>query len=314
MRRQVVATLGIGALSLAWLPAVLGDVPPAPDTIFARAKAAWRERAEMPFVSYGLRERYEWRGRVHDNWWQVQYRTADRALALQRIIVASQEDARLRGVPITLNFRLHDNPARADSVDTNPDADAFPILDPEIDPNASFGMLGHERRSSLVGVATASPDAAATALPSAAPAIAAAPTPEPGQTPLRELIRVEAVARDYRIELAGTERIRDADTYHLMLTPLRDPRVYRLRDLWVDTQSYVTVQLALAGLFDGKPYADARWIVSYVPIDGRYYVGQIKTDDQLRFGADRFVSGLQFDFVQYAFPASIPPLVFERFL
>jgi hypothetical protein len=311
MRKQMAAMLAVASLLVSWLPAASSEVPQA-DAIFARAKNAWRARAEVPFVTYGLRERYEWRDRVHDNWWQVSYRSSDRALALQRVIVAQQEDARLRGVPITLNLRFHDNPARADSVDTNPDADAFPILDPQIEPNASFGMLAHEHRSALVGAPTPSPGPLPSATPASLPVPAA--TPDPGQTPLRELIRVEAVARDYRIELAGTERIRDVDTYHLTLTPLRDPHVYRLRDLWVDTQSYVTVQLALAGLFEGKPYDAARWIVTYVPIEGRYYVGQIKTDDQLRFGADRFVTGLQFDFVQYAFPQTIPSVLFDRFL
>jgi hypothetical protein len=312
MRKQMAATLAVATLLVAWIPAASGEAPDA-DAIFARAKNAWRARTEVPFVTYGLRERYEWRDRIHDNWWQVSYRSSDRSLALRRVIVAQQEDARLRGVPITLNLRLHDNPARADSVDTNPDADAFPILDPQIEPDASFGMLAHERRTALVGAPTSSPGAVPSlVVPGSQPSPAATPSPE--GTPLRELIRVEAVARDYRIELAGTERVRDVATYHLTLTPLRDPRVYRLRDLWVDSQSYVTVQLALAGLFEGKPYDDARWIVSYVPIEGRYYVGQIKTDDQLRFGADRFVTGLQFDFVQYAFPQSIPSVIFDRFL
>lgn len=159
--------------------------------------------------------------------------------------------------------------------------------------------------------APASPRATSTSAPPS-PANTATPGVFATEKPLRELARVEAVARDYTIALAGTERIGGTDAYHLTLTPLRDPHLYRLRDLWVDTSSYATLQLAIQGLFEGKPYADARWTVSYTPVDGHYYVQEIRTADTLRFGLDRVVTGLQFDFVAYAFPQTIPPLTFQR--
>jgi hypothetical protein len=283
----------------------------APDAIFARAKLAWRTRVDVPFVRFGLRERYLWRDRTHDNWWQATYRQADRALAMRRTIVAEQEDARMRGVPIALNLRFHNGLAHADSLDTNPNADAFPILDPQIEPNASFGLLLKDPKIALIG---GSPTAAQRFAQTPAPSPTPSQSPSPAPTPLRELIRVEAVARDYTIALAGIEHVRDADAYHLTLVPLRDPHVYRLRDLWIDTTSFVTLQIALAGLFEGAPYDDARWIVTYVEVEGRNYIQQIRTDEQLRFGMDRFVSGLQFDFVQYQFPPDVPGITFERYL
>jgi len=304
--RTLLAALVVFSVLIASPPRAQGEAPQA-DAIFARAKAAWRARIDVPFVRYGLLERYQWRNRSHDNWWHVSFRQNDGALALTRIIVPEDESARLRGAPITINLHWHHGAAHADSFDTNPDADAFPVLDPQISPASSFGLLRQDTKISLVG--------APPVTPSARPEVAVSPppTPVPGETPLRELARVEAVAHDYQIEFAGTERIGDADTYHLTLTPLRDPHVYRLRDLWVDTASYATVQLALAGLFEGRPYDDARWLVSYVRLDGRYYVGQIKAQDQLKFGLDRYVDGLEFDFVQYEFPADIPPMTFQRF-
>ncbi|MFY9781805.1 MAG: hypothetical protein WAJ85_15000 [Candidatus Baltobacteraceae bacterium] len=281
------------------------------DGIFARAKAEWRARAEAPFVRYNLLERYTWRGRTHDNWWQAAYRSSDHALVLHRTIVAEQEEERLKGSPIKINLRFHHADASGDQLDTNPNADAFPVLDPLIEPDASFGMRRHEPQAALVGAATPAPglETALPAAPSSQPEV-----PEPGETPLRELIRVEAVARDYRIALAGIEHLRYGDAYHLTLQPLREPNAHRLRDLWVATDTYATVQLTLAGLFEGKPYAEARWTVTYTPLDGRWYVQQIKTADTLRFGLDRFVSDLEYDFVQYDFPASIPDITFERLL
>jgi hypothetical protein len=307
---------GTGLLALGAAFAAFGATVPArnaldADGIFALAKAQWRARVEAPFVHFNLLERYTWRGKLHDNWWEGTYRSKDGNLVLRRTIVAAQEDERLKGSPIKINLRFHHLDARGDQLDTNPAADAFPILDPLIEPDASFGLRRHEPQAILgeSSARTVDVEPSQTAAASAEPAL-----PNPNETPLRELIRVEAVARDYRISLTGTERMRYGDAYHLTLEPLHDPKTYRLRDLWVATESYATVQLTLAGLFEGKPYADASWTVTYTPVAGRWYLQQIRADEALRFGLDRFVSRLEYDFVQYDFPASVPDITFERLL
>lgn len=313
MRHPFVIASAVALAALAIGP-VRADAPSA-DAIFSSAKAAWRTRTEAPFVAFDLRERYAWRGRTHDNWWQVAYRDRDRSLALRRTIVAEDEAKRLRGSSIALNFHVHKGIVKADALDTNADADAFPILDPQIEPNASFGLVRREPKAELVGNPSPTPAAyLATAAPIATPSPVATPNLYATEKPLREVARIEAVARDYAIALAGTERVRGTDAYHLTLTPLRDPHVYRLRDLWVATADYATVQLAVQGIFEGKPYDDARWTVGYTRVDGRSYVQQIRTDDPLRFGLDRVVTGLEFDFVGYAFPRDIPAMTFQRML
>jgi hypothetical protein len=290
------------------------DVP-APELMFGLAKGAWRARLEAPFVTFNLRERYTWRGRIHDNWWTAYYRAADRNLVLHRMLVAQDEAQRLKGFPIAFNIRSHRNDMRADSVDTSADADAFPILDPMIDPDASFGLLATDPHAVLVGNATPRPGASA-----ATPAAQFAPTPEPtpatvtSGAPLREVARVEAVARDYAIAFAGTDRLATGDAYHLTLTPLRNPATYRLRDLWLDPMSYATLQLTVQGLFTGKPYDGARWTVRYIAIGDRYYIRDIRSSDALRFGMDRMVSDLEYDFVGYDFPATIPDVTFRHLL
>jgi hypothetical protein len=309
MSHRLGAALAI-LICIAWLAAGARADAPQPDVIFSRAKDAWRSRAELAFVTYNLRERYTWRGRSHEDWWQGAYRDRDRNVALHRIIVASDEEQRLKGAPIALNLSLHHGQAHADSLDTNPNADAFPILDPLIEPNASFGLVRRDSKAPLVNAGVT--PAAAQPSPTPAPN---GPSPAPSplvERPLRELVHVEAVARDYSIALAGLERVRGIDTYHLTLVPVRQPSLYRLRDLWVATSDYATVQLAVQGLFDGRPYDAARWIVDYVTLGGRAYVQQIHTDDSLRFGMDRIVSGLQYDFVAYDFPASVPEQTFMR--
>jgi hypothetical protein len=268
------------------------------DRIFRRAKEVWLLRQDAPFITYGMRETYVWRDRPHENWWRASFRSSDRQLALERVIIPEQEQARLKGIAIGLHIHFHSHKAPIESLDTNPDADAFPILDPMIEPTSGFGMV----RQAIVAAATPPPTPVAT------------PSPEQEATPLHELARVEVFGRDYQITLVGIEHLAGGDAYHLSLTPLRAPQVYRLRDLWVATDTYATLQLAVDGLFAGKPYEDARWTVSYVPIGGQYYIQQIRTDEVLRFGLDRKVSGFTFDFVDYALPPTLPDYLFEKLL
>ena len=308
--------LTLGALALGASPPADPAAGASGDAIFARAKAVWRERSEAPFVRYSLLERYVWRNRTHDNWWVGLYRGSDRTLVLHRLIVAQQEDERLKGAAVSLNFHIHNGAARVDTLETNASADAFPVLDPLVDPDASFGLGRRASGATLAGNDASSTPTTAPAMPLATPSVAPSGTLElaVGAKPLRELVRVEAIARDYRIAVVGVERVRDADTYHLTLVPLRDPRLYRLRDLWVATSDFATIKLDVDGLFAGKPYDGARWTVTYVELDGRPYVQQIKTDEALHFGLDRNVAGLEYDFVGYDFPRTMSPMEFDRVL
>jgi hypothetical protein len=302
------------AFALAAAPAVAEA--PSPELMFKLAKGAWQARSEVPFITYNLRERYTWRGRVHDNWWTAYYRNADHDLVLHPMIVPEDEAQRMKGFPIDLKISFHRGLANADSLDTNPDADAFPILEPLIAPDASFGMLARDTNAALVGDGSGPAQRFIIPPPAPTPTPAASDAPPAfiNQKPLRQLAQVEAIVREYTIVFAGTERLASGDAYHLMLTPLRNPEINRLRDLWIDPTSYATVRLAVQGLFEGKPYDGARWIVTYVPLGSRYYVANIRSAEPLRFGMDRIVTGLEYDFVSYDFPSTIPNALFAHLL
>jgi hypothetical protein len=278
-------------------------VPESPELLFKLAKGAWNARTEAPFVTYNLRERYSWRGHIHDNWWTAYYRASDHNLVLHRMLVAQDEARRLRGFPIAFNMHLHKSDVRATDVDTSADADAFPILDPLIAPADSFGLLAHAPQAALVERA---PVPAQTISPEPA-------APEP-DGPLRVVAHVEASSRDYAIAFVGTDAIDNADTYHLALTPLHDPQKYRLRDLWIDPETYSTKRLTVQGLFAGKPYDGALWTVDYIFLAGRSYLRDIRATQPLHFGMDRSVGDLEYDFVGYDFPPTIDDLTFRRLL
>lgn len=276
-------------------PTPLPTSDPRAEEIFAKAKTAWSAQAAKlpPFINYGALLRYEYHGHVFDNWWDAYYRAADGAFTLHRLTDEEEDRRRLAGVPFSIfAFKVFD---------TNKMAEPIRLNDPYISPIDSFGLLARNAPS-RGGPAGKSPSPAAT--------LEATPL----GTPLRELIVVEAVARDYRIELAGTEQLQYGEAYHLVLTPLRDPGLYRLRDLWVDTTNYVTLRTTIQGLLSGKPYDAIRWTIVYVPIDGLYYLQQIKSDEPLRFGLDTVIPAMEIDFVDYHFPATVPAIEFQHLI
>lgn len=74
---------------------------------------------------------------------------------------------------------------------------------------------------------------------------------------------VSSSARVYRISLAGIERDADGSAYHLTLVPLEDPLKYRLRDLWIDTKTYVPVRARIGGNFTDPACEQVPWLVQF---------------------------------------------------
>jgi hypothetical protein len=275
-----VATACVVAWPFAARPAEDGD------NLFLQAKEAWRARVEAPYVQYGIRLRYDDHGRQMDTWYQAAFRGSDGALALERVHMPG--DAQRTGGFALGAFGMT-------IFDTNPDAQVTQRLrDPAIEPAFTFGLMPSGYHSPI------------EVLPGD-------PTPEPVPGALREIGRVIAVNREYQITLAGVDHLRYGDAYHLLLTPLRDPKLNRLRELWVATETHLVLQETVAGILDTEPYASAVWTVRFVPLGGRLYIQQISTDDTLRFG-ERRIAAVQLDFVDYHFPESVPKFTFERWL
>jgi len=74
----------------------------------------------------------------------------------------------------------------------------------------------------------------------------ASPPPNLANDPLRTIATVTAVDIAYRITLAGNETIDGVEASHLVLSPLRDPAAYPLRDLWIARNDNEVVRLTYA--------------------------------------------------------------------
>ncbi|GAC1309695.1 MAG: hypothetical protein NVSMB21_16580 [Vulcanimicrobiaceae bacterium] len=273
---------------------------PEAERLFARARDVWRARTDVPYVRYGALVRYLHDGHVFDNWWDAKYRSSDGALSVFRLVDAVEEKHRLGGIPFSI-FGLK-------IADTNPDAEPIRLDEPRIDPATSFGVL-NRFGATFVPRATPSPR------PNPANDFVAPDftvTPSDRATPLREITHVEATTREYEIRSAGSELVAGARALHLTLQPLRDPKINRLRDVWLDPTTYRTVQMRVQGILNGKPYDGIGWTVHYALVEGRQYVQQIVADEPLHFGLDVTVPKFEIDFVDYRFPANVPKYTFDR--
>ena len=304
LKRASVA-LGAFALACATLPHAIParaalPVPtatpvqdPEAERDFLRARDWWRARSDAPYVRYGALVRYLHNGHVFDNWWDAYQRTADGALALSRLHDIEEENHRLRGVPFSI-FGLK-------VFDTNRDAAPIRLDDPRIDIASSFGVVTRFGKTIVPRVASTPRSVAPFATP----------IPLPSDD-LREIGRIESTTRAYDIRIAGTEMVAGEPALHLTLAPIRDPKLNRIRDLWLEPTTYRTVQSRVQGILESKPYDGISWTVHYVVVEGRQYVQQVVADEPLHFGIDTTLPKFEFDFVDFHFPTDVPTFTFDR--
>jgi len=254
------------------------------ERVFVQARNTWQARAEAPFLSYGIRLRITSGSRHWDNWWEALYRNSDKRFVVKRLVIPADDEKRLKGTPLCLGvFGLK-------IFDTNKDAEPIFVEDPSIQAAESFGLL-RSKMGEAVNLDTGE-------------------SPSTGSTAPPEVGRVRTVGRDYAVELVDDEPNVGDNLYHLRLTPLHDPRRLRLRELWVAKDDYRTKKLVVDGISDGEPYDRTRWVASYITIDGRVYLQEIRNEAPLHFGLTT-VQDIEFDFVDYRFPQQIQHYLFS---
>jgi hypothetical protein len=97
-------------------------------------------------------------------------------------------------------------------------------------------------------------------------------TSEGADSGLRTIGTERAVSRKYDVRLAGEESVDGSACWHLTLRPLGNRGTYRVRDLWVDEQSYQTRKLVTDGNFTRKETGSGLWTVSYVQSGDAWYL------------------------------------------
>jgi hypothetical protein len=110
-----------------------------------------------------------------------------------------------------------------------------------------------------------------------------------GSSSLRTIAIVSTQAPDYRVALIDTPAIDGMPTYHLGLSPVRNPKANRLRQLWVGANDYLPKKAVIAGNFTLAPLVDVPWTVDFSIINGAPFVTRESTADPLYLAHRRVV-------------------------
>lgn len=139
---------------------------------------------------------------------------------------------------------------------------------PMLAPNYSFGIAAY-----VPEVATTQPDQAALVQEIRRqfndPMSAEKAQQLNSASGLKEIGRVVATDRDYAITYAGVEGIAGMQAYHLLLRPLHASARLRLRQMWIDTQTFATVKLITQGNFNSS---NVPWAVTFATVNGAQYI------------------------------------------
>ncbi len=107
---------------------------------------------------------------------------------------------------------------------------------------------------------------------------------------------VATADRSYDITCAGVEDLSGATVYHLMLHPIRHPMKYRLRELWVDTTSFVTLQARTAGNFTDTPLLDVPWLIRFKESGGNWYIDSETAEGPIQYSQRSVYTGVVISF------------------
>jgi len=248
--------------------------------IFENALKELRTLDYPPYISFLVTTRGTVDGKRFEESFRSSVRTSDDYVTTHAVPVATTNKP-INPYGWNINIPLLSQlfpPRRTDNVDE-------PFGVPEISPLFTFGLRptapAHFGRPNV----TASPDAS-----------------------IKTIGHIRTVGRDYDATLLDTEPFFDRYVYHLKLQPIGDPRVYRLREAWVDTQAFIIWRLRVDGIFDSVSASKIPWDIYYTVVGGHWVIGSeravtsVKTGGFLAGTAEREWQGLGYKFSDFTFP------------
>ena len=241
---------------------------PNPYQIYARACAAWASQRYPAYVSYVVAVNVDDKGVPKANHYDAAFDAVHNRIYTN---VVSDEEQIDPHVPNGLNMSI--DPKRQFQTlfrrrVGRPEQATDYLGVPMLAPNYSFGIVPF-----VPQVASSAPDQAA--LVQAVRQQFNDPMPAQqaqnlaDASGLKEIGHVESTNRDYVITYDDVESTDGRDTYHLSLRPSHPSAHLRLREIWIDTQTYATAKLQTQGNFanDSIP-----WIITFVNVDGNEYI------------------------------------------
>lgn len=233
-----------------------------PYAIFAAAQQRWLSAVYPAHLTYGIAVSVSKNGVTSQAHYHAVYDSEQNRVTINAV---SDEELAHPYTPHGINFFF--SLPLGGKVPMSAPQHTFDYLGvPMLAPNYSFGIV---------------PNAAPNTTPSDADLVkqirAQFHDPAPKRKPVAsgslKTIATEAVARRrYAITLAGMQPLSGHVDYHLLLKPLENPGMYRLREMWIETATYVTDRIVTDGDFTAASLGGVRWQTDFVQIAGATFI------------------------------------------
>lgn len=239
------------------------EAQPTADEIFAKARRVWDTQPYPVRLDYIVTVRVIENGKSETSHYTGEYAPGSKdlhvtAMAAEQLV---NPDAP-HGFTVKITRRFNGKNVMAIPINKEASEDYLGV--PLLDPTYSFGLAGR--------IETVGPE----------------PLPTNDANAPGVIGTVIARAKLYSVTLLGIEPYGEGRAYHLALTPLRDPRRYRLRELWVDAARFVTLKALTEGNFAEGPGTRVNWTITFQTIDGAQYIDTETAAAPLHYGPRHF--------------------------
>lgn len=261
--------------------AATGAAPVDPYQLFAHTRQVWATQRYPDYLSYTVAVNVTEGGVDKAKHYRLAFDAQSGRIQVNPVSVEEQA-----APPVPTGFVIHLRPQRQqrvlfDKKVGNPGEAVDYLGVPVVSPTYSFGMA----RGTSEG-ADSSDDLVAQVrrqFNDPMPAVKGEELASSGN--LKTIALVASHVRQYAIALAGVENVASRECYHLLLTPLYDPKRLRLRELWIDTQTYETRQLISAGNFTGS---NVPWLITFDDVNGALYISSERALAPVGVGDHRY--------------------------
>ncbi len=236
--------------------------PPDPYAIYDRARTYWDDAVYPRSLAYEIVVTVKRNAVVSSAHYHAYYDTLADKVTLNAVSDEESEHPYTpRGIKTAINLSLYGVPLK--SIPLSAPERTFDYLGvPVLSPTFSFGMahaLPHTQGTNpadLIRQIRAQfhdQEAARSPVPHGA---------------LKTIASVAVARRSYTIVLAGMTPVAGHVDYHLRLTPVRDPSRYRIRELFINTQTFATDRMCTQGNFTAGQLAAIPWVLTFRQVGG----------------------------------------------
>lgn len=226
------------------------------DALFAAAREARSESAYAHYTVYATVVRFQRGGREVTSTWES---IEDMRRRLVHARSLSREEGAHPHVPHGINIGVYGGPSGP--VMGIPPKGAIVTHEPADDP---IGQLSFAVDQDFGLALNAPPIAATNDMSQVSSAV----------TTLPHIGSTGTIARTYEVTNLGDVDEDGVALHHLGLRPLRDPKRYRLRELWTEAKSSLPVRAVVAGVGNRAPLQDVGWRVDFTQLQGGTYIAR----------------------------------------